>query len=46
MEEKKEKKLERQRCEVFSRVCGYMRPIDSWNDAKKSEYYDRVVFNV
>ena len=34
----------RQRCEVYSRVVGYIRPISQWNIAKKSEFYDRKVF--
>ena len=31
-------------CEVFSRVCGYFRPIKSWNDGKQSEFTDRKTF--
>ena len=30
------------RCEVFSRVVGYLRPIRSWNPGKIAEYDDRV----
>lgn len=33
------------KCEVYSRVVGYMRPVDSWNDSKQAEFYDRKVFN-
>ena len=36
---------ERQVCEVWSRVMGYYRPIDSYNVGKKSEYDDRRCFN-
>jgi len=25
---------------------GYIRPVEQWNDGKKSEYADRVVFDV
>ena len=32
-------------CEVYSRVVGYYRPVDSWNDGKKSEYKDRHTFD-
>lgn len=32
-------------CEVFSRVCGYFRPIKSWNDGKRSEFEDRKAFS-
>jgi anaerobic ribonucleoside-triphosphate reductase len=34
----------RQRCEVYSRVVGYIRPVGNWNDAKQAEYADRVEF--
>lgn len=30
-----------QTCEVYSRVCGYMRPVSTWNDAKQAEFVDR-----
>ena len=36
---------ERTKCEVYSRVVGYIRPIDQWNDAKQAEFKDRKVFN-
>lgn len=25
-------------CEVFSRVVGYLHPVQNWNDGKKEEY--------
>ena len=31
-------------CEVFSRVVGYLRPIQQWNKGKKTEYDMRKVF--
>lgn len=34
--------LKRTKCEVWSRVMGYFRPVDQWNDGKKSEYAERV----
>jgi len=33
-----------QPCEVYSRVVGYLRPVQQWNKGKKSEYDDRKVF--
>jgi ribonucleoside-triphosphate reductase len=33
-------------CEVYSRVCGYLRPTSQWNDAKVSEFKDRTTFKV
>ena len=35
---------ERQPCEVWSRVMGYYRPVDSWNIGKRQEHKDRIVF--
>lgn len=35
-----------QRCEVYSRVVGYMRPVDSWNLGKKEEFKNRKVYKV
>jgi len=40
------KKVERQPCEVYSRVVGYLRPVQQWNDGKRAEYFDRKVFKV
>jgi ribonucleoside-triphosphate reductase len=34
----------RTRCEVYSRVVGYLRPVAQWNLGKKAEWADRVVF--
>jgi len=36
--------LKRTACEVFSRVCGYIRPIDRWNDSKRQEFKDRKTY--
>ncbi len=30
-----------QTCEVYSRIVGYLRPVQQWNDGKSSEYKDR-----
>lgn len=32
--------------EVYSRVCGYHRPISNWNKGKKEEFFHRKVFEV
>ena len=34
----------RTKCEVYSRVVGYLRPIAQWNRGKQSEWADRVPF--
>lgn len=31
-------------CEVFSRVCGYLRPVQNYNKGKKEEYFLRSKF--
>ena len=36
----------RQPCEVYSRVVGYLRPVNQWNDGKREEHEDRVDYNV
>ena len=35
-----------QKTEVYSRVCGYFRPIANWNKGKQAEYTDRKPFKV
>ena len=35
---------ERTKCEVWTRVMGYHRPLESFNRGKKSEYYARKCF--
>ena len=32
------------RCEVYSRIVGYFRPVDQWNDGKQSEFRIRRTF--
>lgn len=39
------KKLERQKCEVYSRVVGYIRPVSQWNDGKKAEFSNRKAYD-
>lgn len=36
----------RTKCEVYSRICGYIRPVEQWNEGKRSEFSDRSKFNV
>ena len=31
--------------EVYSRITGYYRPVQNWNDGKSQEYKDRVVYS-
>ncbi|MCX8177967.1 MAG: ribonucleoside triphosphate reductase [Candidatus Bathyarchaeota archaeon] len=32
------------KCEVYSRVVGYLRPVDQWNDGKQAEFAIRRTF--
>lgn len=34
-----------EKCEVYSRVVGYLRPVSQWNDGKQSEYKIRKTFD-
>ncbi len=33
------------KCEVYSRVVGYLRPVDQWNDGKQAEFSIRKTFD-
>ena len=33
------------KCEVYSRVVGYLRPVSQWNDGKQSEFKIRKMFD-
>lgn len=35
-----------EKCEVYSRVCGYFRPVSNWNKGKKEEFRERKHFKV
>jgi hypothetical protein len=35
---------ERTRCEVWTRVMGYHRPVSAWNPGKQSEHAERRYF--
>ena len=36
--------VKRQRCEIYTRVMGYFRPVSHFNIWKKSEFYSRTYF--
>lgn len=38
------KNEERQKCEVWTRVMGYLRPVSEYNIGKKSEFANRTTF--
>ena len=33
------------KCEVYSRVVGYYRPVDHWNSGKQEEFKDRLEYS-
>ena len=35
-----------QECEVYSRVVGYIRPVQQWHKGKKQEYGERQEFKI
>lgn len=39
------KDIERQPCEIWTRVMGYFRPLSEFNIGKKSEFYERKCFD-
>ena len=36
--------MKRTKCEVYSRVVGYLRPVQQWNEGKQEEWCDRKTF--
>jgi anaerobic ribonucleoside-triphosphate reductase len=32
--------------ETYSRIVGYVRPIEQWNPGKQEEFKDRKLFNI
>jgi ribonucleoside-triphosphate reductase len=39
------KYIKRKKCEVYSSVVGYIRPVNQWHEGKQAEYYDRKEFD-
>ena len=33
-------------CEIYSRVVGYIRPVNQWNKGKQQEFRDRTTFDL
>ena len=33
-------------CEVYSRIVGYIRPVQAWNQGKQQEWSERKTFRV
>jgi anaerobic ribonucleoside-triphosphate reductase len=43
---KKLGRIKKVQCEVYSRVVGYYRPVNSWNEGKKAEFQNRKMFDL
>lgn len=39
-------KGERTKCEIYSRIVGYIRPVQQWNKGKQEEFKNRKLFKV
>ncbi len=35
----------RTRCQIYTRVMGYYRPVEQFNHGKKAEFYSRTYFD-
>ncbi len=44
--EAKKSALRGTKCEVYSRVVGYLRPVEQWNDGKQEEFKERKTFKL
>lgn len=33
-------------CEVYSRIVGYLRPVQAWNEGKQQEFRERQTFDM
>lgn len=44
--EEEKKNVKGTKCEVWSRVVGYLRPVENYNEGKKAEYQMRKKFNI
>ena len=36
----------RMKCEVYSRICGYFRPVANWNKGKREEFSERKTYDI
>lgn len=45
LKEEQSNKIQRTKCEVWSRAVGYLRPIEQWHSGKQAEFKDRKTFD-
>jgi anaerobic ribonucleoside-triphosphate reductase len=41
-----EKTVKKVVCEVYSRIVGYLRPIQNWNKGKQQEFQERKTYRI
>ena len=41
-----EKTVRKVPCEVYSRIVGYLRPVQNWNKGKRQEFKERQTYRV
>jgi len=41
-----EKAVKKIACEVYSRIVGYLRPIQNWNKGKQQEFEERKTYRI
>lgn len=46
MKMKEDINSKRTKCEIYSRVCGYLRPINQFNPGKIQEFHERVNYKI
>ena len=39
-------KRKRTLCEIYSRIVGYLRPVNQWNDGKAAEFKKRRTYKI
>ncbi len=44
--EKSKELINYKKCEVYSRIVGYLRPVNQWNAGKRREYEERKEYKV
>jgi anaerobic ribonucleoside-triphosphate reductase len=46
MGDRKEENICSKKTEVYSRVVGFYRPVEQWNNGKREEFSDRTAYEV
>ena len=44
--EKEYNEVEGSKCEVYSRIVGFITPLAQWHNGKQAEFKDRVMFKI